>query len=377
MAKYAETVCAWSEKFGSVTWDELLHTRSVDYKGEEVKVAKGFQWENIQPALPEQVGEILLEEVCELGTLSYVTKFEEYLLPIEAQVYTKPPRVMVQDEAWPQVCAGLIQHGICEVMPLREVYHLRGKPVLNGLFGVSKDEFSGSWEIYRLIMNLVPVNKLCRNLGGDVSTLPNWSGMTAYLVEENEVTLMSSEDIRCFFYLFQIPKVWRRYMSFNKMVPEDQVPSSLRGVPCVLVSRVLPMGFLNSVSIAQHIQRRVARAALHNPLVGVGPQQEIRRDRPLPSSSVVYRIYLDNFDILERVDANLAGTIKGEALVFTLSLRHQYGLLGMPRHPKKAVQRQDGAEIQGAWFNGDWPSHTQAQQSPQVCWPGAEIAGIE
>ena len=352
MAKYAETVCAWSEKFASDSWEELLHTRSVDYKGEEVKVAKGFQWENIQPALPGQVGEILLEDVCELGTLSYITKFEEYLLPLEAQVYTKPPKVMVQDEAWPHVCAGLVQHGICEVMPLREVYHLRGRPVLNGLFGVSKDEFSGTWEVYRLIMNLVPVNKLCRNLGGDVCTLPNWSGMTAYLMEENEVTLMSSEDIRCFFYLFQIPKVWRRYMGFNMMVPEDQVPSSLRGLPCVLVSRVLPMGFLNSVAIAQHIHRRVARAALHNSLVGLGPQQEIRRDRPLPSASVVYRIYLDNFDILERMDANLAGAIKGETSVFTLSLRQQYGVLGMPRHPKKAVQRQDEAEIQGAWFNG-------------------------
>ena len=83
----------------------------------------------------------------------------------------------------------------------------------------------------------------------------------------------------------------------------------------------------------------------------MGPQQEIRRDRPLPSSSVLYRVYLDNFDVLERVDS-LAGAIKGEASIFTLSLRQQYEFLGLPRHPKKAVQRQDAAEIQGAWFNG-------------------------
>ena len=351
LVKYAEVVCAWKEKFEGVSWEQLLHSRSVDYRGEEAKVAKGFQWENIQPALPEQVGEILLEDVCDLGVLAYVNNFEEYLLPIEAQVYTKPPRVMVDDDAWPQVCAGLVRHGLCEVMPLREVYHLRGKPILNGLFGVTKDEFSGSWEVFRLIMNLIPVNKLCRNLGGDVCTLPNWSGMTAYLMDEGEVTLMSSEDIRCFFYLFQIPQAWRRFMGFNKMVPDNQVPSAFHGSECVLVSRVLPMGFINSVSIAQHIHRKVARDALHNPLVGVGPQQEIRRDRPLPSSSVLYRVYLDNFDVLERVDS-LAGAIKGEASIFTLSLRQQYEFLGLPRHPKKAVQRQDAAEIQGAWFNG-------------------------
>ena len=198
----------------------------------------------------------------------------------------------------------------------------------------------------------MPVNKLCRSLGGDVSTLPNWSGMTAYAMGGNEVTLMSSEDIRCFFYLFQIPVAWRRFMGFNQRVPDEQVPSGFKGMPCVLVSRVLPMGFLNSVSIAQHIHRKVARAALHNPVAKLGAHNEIRRDRPLPSSSVLYRVYLDNFDILERVDAELAGGIKGENSVFTMSLRQQYEQLGLPRHPKKAVQRQDEAEIQGAWFNG-------------------------
>ena len=70
-----------------------------------------------------------------------MTNFEDYLLPLESQVYTKPPKVMVEEGAWPQICAGLISHGLCEVMPLREVYHLRGQPVLNGMFGVTKDEF--------------------------------------------------------------------------------------------------------------------------------------------------------------------------------------------------------------------------------------------
>ena len=352
LATYAETVRTWEEKFGGVTWERLLHTRSVDYRGEEVKVAKHFCWENLEPALPEQVGNIPLETVCELGTLCYVNNFEEYLLPIEAQVYTKPPRVMVEEGAWPRVCRGLVSSGLCEVLPLGEVYHLRGQPVLNGLFGVSKDEFSGSWEVFRLIMNLVPVNKLCRNLGGDVSTLPNWSGMTAYVMDGNHVTLMSSEDIRCFFYLFQVPKAWRRFLGFNKLVPGDQVPGVFKGKQCVLVSRVLPMGFLNSVSIAQHIHRRVARMALHNPMVGMGPHQEIRRDRPLPSADLLYRVYLDNFDVLELVDRKLAGTLRGEVSAQVLSLRQQYEILGMPRHPKKSVQRQDEAEIQGAWFNG-------------------------
>ena len=100
-----------------------------------------------------------------------------------------------------------------------EVFHLDGRPVLNGLFGVSKDEFSDGWEVMRLIMNLIPVNRLCRNLGGDVATLPNWSGMHPFLLGRSEVMLMSSEDIRCFFYLFAVPVAWQRYLGFNKLVP--------------------------------------------------------------------------------------------------------------------------------------------------------------
>ena len=348
---YVDGVQSWEEKFGSVQWDQLLSTRSVDYRGEEVRVAKHFRWENLAPALPEQVGCIPLHDVCELGTLSYVNNFEEYLLPIEAQVYTKPPRVMVE-EGWPQVCEGLLEKGLCEVMPLREVYHLRGQPVLNGLFGVSKEEFSGTWEVFRLIMNLVPINKLCRNLGGDVSTLPTWAGMSSYLLGDGQVLLMSSEDIRCFFYLFSVPQPWKKFMAFNKEVPKDLVPSAWKGQRCVLASRVLPMGFLNSVSIAQHIHRRVARMALHQEKVGLGSQNEIRRDRPLSSGSVHYRVYLDNFDVLEQVDSDLAGLLKGEPSVHALSLRGQYGILGLPRHPKKTVEQQPAAEIQGAWIDG-------------------------
>ena len=105
-----------------------------------------------------------------------MTNFEDYLLPAEARIYTKPPKVMVEEGSWEHICSGLLAKGICSLMPLDEVYHLEGRPVLNGLFGVSKDEYSNGWEVMRLIMNLIPVNRLCRNLGGDVATLPNCQG---------------------------------------------------------------------------------------------------------------------------------------------------------------------------------------------------------
>ena len=83
----------------------------------------------------------------------------------------------------------------------------------------------------------------------DLSTLPNWAGMSSFLLGDGQVTLMSSEDIRCFFYLFSVPPAWLKYLGFNKLVPSGALPPELRDTECVLVSRVLPMGFLNSVQL--------------------------------------------------------------------------------------------------------------------------------
>ena len=316
-----------------------MQTRSVDYRGEEVKLARNFRWENIEPGLPDCIGTIPLTEVCELGTLEYVNNFERYLLPDESRVYTKPPRVLADQDSWEQICSGLLQRGVCTLLPLSEVYHLNNQPLFSGLVAVSKEEMSGDWEVCRLIMNMVPVKRLCRSMGGDISTLPSWAGMSPFVLEDSEVLLMSSEDIRCFFYLFSLPPQWHRYMCFGKPVPLSIAP---RGAsqPFYLAARVLPMGFLNSVSIAQHIHRRIARLSLHGMTPHLGPENEVRKDRVFPSTGWLYRIYLDNFDALEKIDEQLATLIKGELSVEALALRQGYQYWGLPRHPKKSVQQE-------------------------------------
>ena len=352
LSAYSRDVSAWSEKFEGLNWEEYLQVKSIDYQGEEVKVAKYFCWENLEPAMPEGIGTIPLEEVCELGTLDYVLSFTDYLVPDDARVYTRTPRIMVGDEAWESVCKGLLAKGVCTLIPEQKVYHVEGRPLQNGLFGVSKGEFDGPYEVMRLIMNLVPVNKLCRNLGGDVSTLPSWSGMSPYILEEGEVILMSSEDIRCFFYLFSIPSSWYPYMSFGRPVPQSCCPPG-SSEAYFLTSRVLPMGFLNSVSIAQHVHRRIARLALHSSAtLGVGPHQEIRKDLPFSSHPLLYRVYLDNFDILQRIDQPLASLVEGTVSPQILALREAYQHWGLPRHPKKSVEQKTVAEIQGAIVDG-------------------------
>ena len=76
---------------------------------------------------------------------------------------------------------------------------------MNGLLGVSKGDWSGEIEVHRLIMNLIPLNRICRGIEGDIATLPSWSSMGPLSLGIEEDLLISSEGVRCFFYIFKVP----------------------------------------------------------------------------------------------------------------------------------------------------------------------------
>ena len=163
----------WKESLPQVTWVDFFKHRGIDYKGEEILTAQYMEWENVRPALPAEVGGVNLEEVVELGSAHYVRNFEEYLLPENDQPYTKPPRVMVAPDKWEIFCRELLDRGIFSKVHEDDLHRVSGLPVLNGLFGVSKGEFEGNYEVMRIIMNLIPVNRICRGIDGDIATLPS------------------------------------------------------------------------------------------------------------------------------------------------------------------------------------------------------------
>lgn len=189
-----------------------------------------------------------------------------------------------------------------------------------------------------------------QTLAGDIGTLPGIAGLSRFLLNAGEVVLLNSEDIRCFFYLFKVPEQWKRFLGFNKLVPPELVPPHFTGKECVLILRVLPTVFLNSVSIAQHVRRNVVNWA---EMAGVGPENEIKKDKPLSSGSRLYRIYLDNVDLLERCERNLADRIKGGVADLVEQMREMYEAMGSPRHPRKSVQRALHGEVQGAMLDGE------------------------
>ena len=150
-----------------------------------------------------------LEEVCSLGCKAYVISFDRYLKPKHLWGKVTRPRVMVDDHEWGRMCQGLVHAGVCCLLEREEVFDTGSGPLLNGLFGVSKDEHTQSGaEICRLIMNLVPLNAICQPLGGDVDTLPSWGMMSPFFLQPGENLLISSEDVKCFFYTMRVPQCW-------------------------------------------------------------------------------------------------------------------------------------------------------------------------
>ena len=186
---------------------------------------------------------------------------------------------------------------------------------------------------------------------GDEGTLPTVAGFSSFYLADGEVAILSSEDVMCFYYLFLIPDNWRPYMGFARPLPESLVPPKWPGEDCYLVSRVLPMGWANSVGLAQHVHCNVVRWAMEQVGDG-GAEGELRRDKPGTRAADMYPVYLDNWDSIRRMDKNLAEEVEGKPSIQQLALRQQYEILGLPRRPKKAVESSYQAEIQGALVDG-------------------------
>ena len=350
LLEHCRRVCNWELAVTPANWEDFFSAKGVDYRGEEVLTAQPIQWENLAPALPSEVGSVDLREVVTQGSKHYVENFSEYLLPEEDQVYTRPPKVHVSPENWDAVCEGLLRLGVCRTIHESELYQVKGQPLLNGLFGVSKHEYHQGFEVRRLIMNLIPLNNICKGLAGDVSTLPSWANMSSLHLMPHQDLVVSSEDVRCFFYIFRVPPEWHRFLAFNR-----PVGPRLRGPPkgnYFLASLVLPMGFKNSVSLAQQVHRVVVSRALKASGMLIGSEAEIRKDRPFPTCDHTYRVYLDNFDELKRVNKQLADTIEGKVSPLAIGLREEYLRCSIPRHPKKSVTQQRLAEVQGAIVDG-------------------------
>ena len=177
----------------------LLHGKSVNSYGEEIGVVQRFQWENLASSLPERGGVVPLSKVCYWCIRHYVQNPYVFLKLLEERRHFPAPLVRVHQENWEVVASGLIKRNICSTNPLEEVLHVQGKPVLSGLFGVTKNEWDGSFEVLRLIMDLRPLNAICHAVSGDTDMLPLVSQLTQLELAVTDDLVIGSEDLKqCF-----------------------------------------------------------------------------------------------------------------------------------------------------------------------------------
>ena len=149
------------------------------------------------------LGEVLSRALAVVETRLERCSQPNFMLPAQDQRLGRTASMMVEEWHWAEVCAGLLKRGVCRVMHVSELHHVGERPLLNGMFAVSKNETGvdsqgNSFEVCRLIMNLVPTNGCCRSLVGDTSTLPSVVGMSSVVLEDSQLLITSSEEIRCF-----------------------------------------------------------------------------------------------------------------------------------------------------------------------------------
>ena len=229
--------------------------------------------------------------------------------------------------------------------------------MLNGLFCVLKKgtPAPGEERVTRLIMNLTPSNALQYLKQGDLDTLAAASHWAGCQLPVGSALLWSGDDQKGAFYAWCLPPQWRKLMAFKWPV-EGKFVGMPEKKEVWLASKVIPMGWINSVSLFQHLHRRIG---LQTEPLGAGLEgcTEMRRDRPVPTSATKCEggwvsFYLDDFDCPEIVPREMVSQLKG-----TISLKHSkqraaYDKFGVQISKDKAHVREVRVERMGAEIDG-------------------------
>ena len=139
--------------------------------------------------------------------------------------YTAPVHVESPAE-WDKIVKSLVVAGIFEAEVEEETVCQKGKPVLNGAFGVHKawkQEASGEWtRCVRLIINLIPSNGLQGRFPVRASTQMSYGPLFGQMiVQEGEVSLFFAEDQKHCFHIYRPGYAWRGYFTLSRKASDE------------------------------------------------------------------------------------------------------------------------------------------------------------
>ena len=291
-------------------WQKEMKGKLIGYTGQEISTCEELTLEQVLPSLPPES-----HGAC-VDCLDWVSpRTREFLLdpskllrdPEDVDLPRMPGRVHIKESDRLRIAHELVKRGVCDWIPKERVHKVGQAYVLNGLFGVKKPTtIADGRPVLRLIMNLTGSNATQLSLEGGCKTLPAITSWQSIVLDGGETLSLYQSDMSCAFYLFKVPDCWKPHLSFNLLVDSSEL-NDVGGTVMALCCNVIPMGWLNSVSIMQEISEALLRKG-HLNLVN-----QVVKGKPLPpwfseiltnastSDRAWWHIYLDNFAAGERI----------------------------------------------------------------------------
>ena len=341
-----------------VGWQKDMGSRRVGYGGEEQSICHELTWDQVAPALPPRAHGGCVD--CLLWVCPRTREFllhPEWLIKDDKDIELPklPGKVHVKKGDLMKIAEELVVRNVCDWVPLNKVQKVKGTPVLNGLFGVTKHAvLEDGRPVLRLIMNLTGSNSTQHQLEGGCMGLPNITSWQSLVICPGEEVKIHQSDMSSAFYLFRLPAQWKPYLAFNVLAQGEDIGGQV-GVCYALCCSVIPMGWLNSVGIMQEASENLL---LHQ---GLCPSQQIARGRDIPPwlNDVLetaksegrswWHVYLDNYAGGERVRQGGPGF--DSQLCHDLAER-AWAQAGVISSDKKRVSGADTAVELGAEVNG-------------------------
>jgi hypothetical protein len=131
--------------------------------------------------------------------------------------------------------------------------------------------------------------------------MPFFGQWLGFEVWGDEILAWCSEEMKCAFYVFRVPRCWWPYFAIKGKVPAEWF-GGVRGEFRYMCAVVVPMGWLSAVGACQHFHRFILQ---RGPSAAMGlalpAGAELRKDLALPVEAcgrvkAFYQVYIDNFD---------------------------------------------------------------------------------
>ena len=343
--------------------EELFARKDVSYGGDLVARAHALTWAQVEPSLPpkERCGSIDVLALCDERMRMYLGAPLGALVDLDGlDRRPRPGRVHAKPGEAVLIGRGLLSRGLVRPLRKRDLLHVRGEPLLNGMFGVTKDSaLPDGRPVLRLIMNLTASNSVMADFPGDIGALPYYGQWRSIVLEGGCELEWSYDDLKGAFYLLRLPAAWAPLFAFDFEFSAAELGLADWGEESVyLGATTMPMRWKNAMGIVQYIHRRlhVAEGACAQ---GLPRGREVRKDRCFPALSEpggpldeFWQLYCDDAGYARVVAASRRLEADAEAQQgLAEAARARYRESGVPLSEKRGTRERSVCRL-GAFVDG-------------------------